>query len=226
MPHGIVFPLLFVASVFAMQKPTTVEVGHDRVYTCCSRGVLRTHFMPGNLVDIWCRNRGNLLLAIALGTVASAFLLWRFDLLPKIQLQPPTQLGPGATRRPPQPARLVVTLVSASTLPASPLHGFVLIYGPPGFFEDGREAMRSVPFTLDEGGETSIFINDLPAGSYIPIAYLDINENGRLDTDEGGGPLEPVRTPSSRRTSPEAVLLDGEELLLTGAAETNLVLLF
>ena len=181
-----------------------------------------------NLLQVWRRNRGNWLFIIAVVTVALASVLWRFDLLPQIQLEPSTPYNDGLLRGRPQPVRLVFTLLGGKELGGeelgqSPVKGFVQILKPSRQPSGNRDSIKTVAFELSPDGVTAVFIDDLPAGTYAPLIYLDLNENGELDRDEKGQAIEPSRTIETTRFSPNVTIPEKNMIQLSVASETNIV---
>ena len=58
---------------------------------------------------------------------------------------------------------------------------------------DQRTPARTIAFQLDREGNATV-VEELPPGLYTAFAFLDLNENGKLDFDAQGTPLEPFQT--------------------------------
>lgn len=182
--------------------------------------------MLKNFQDIWQRNRGNWLFSVAFLIITTACVLWRFNLLPEIQLEPSTPYDEGIRRGRPQPIRLVFTIIAGKKLEQSPVEGMVAIYRPTSRIVDAGEPLKTIGFELEAGQVASVFVNDLRAGSYAPIVFLDINGNGRLDMSENGTPLEPMKTIEEALTSPPLTISEKNVFQLEQATENNIVVFF
>lgn len=58
---------------------------------------------------------------------------------------------------------------------------------------DERMPIMMHEFQFDAEGAATI-VQELRPGIYSAFAFLDLNDNGRIDLDDEGGPLEPFRT--------------------------------
>ncbi len=148
--------------------------------------------------QIWRKNHGSLISGIAGLVVACASGLWYLDLLPEIELTPSTSIGESPV--PPSvsslKARLMVTISSSGSLPASPQAGFVTVHAVEGRIGRQAASIADHSFLLAEGERTTVEFESLPPGTYCIVAYLDVNQNGVLDIDDAAS-SEPFRTPKS-----------------------------
>lgn len=73
-----------------------------------------------------------------------------------------------------------------------PVSGVVVLelYSSPETFTDLRAPFRSARFDLAE--QPALRLDEIPAGVYALVVYLDENENGRLDRNFIGIPTEPI----------------------------------
>lgn len=189
--------------------------------------------MLRSLIQTWQSNRGNLLFTIAVCTTAVFCGLWHYKLLPEIQLQPYSVVG-DEIERIPQPIMLIVTIISRDSKPiGSPKNGevklqngLVALYNPIGNVTDNVEPQSKHRFQLKLGGVTSVVIDDLPSGTYAPLIYLDLDEDGMLGVDQQGKPKEPLRTASSPDKTPQSMKLEDMAILLDSGATKHLTIYF
>ncbi len=148
--------------------------------------------MADDFLRTWKRNQGNLLLLLAGIAAVLVSSVWYFDLLPNIELVGTENRGTArsVTR---QPTVLVVTVLTAATPAGQEMRGRIMICQPFDQVSPELVPLATRDFQTSQAKVQALVITSLPPGTYAALAYLDPNGNGRLDFDEQGLPIEPVR---------------------------------
>ena len=174
----------------------------------------------------WNKNRGNLLLVIAALASVMVSCVWYFDLLPNIRFvsaeQPLSVASPVAN----PPSIIVVTLEPDKTPSEEPVSGYVRVHSPFGRLPESPSPIAFREFTVIDQRIMPVVFTELPAGQYALSAFLDLNENGLLDFDDKGIPLEPVRMSNLKNPSSESLELEDAGLTLGVGQALNLKLSF
>ncbi len=161
--------------------------------------------MLQNLSDSWKNNRGNLLLSLGAVTGVLMCVVWYYDLVPEVAL---AQRGLAAqsirTSRTDQSVLVAIVQTPPLKQPPvatgenealPPVRVIVEMLSPQGFLH-ATEA-TSFRRTIDLaplGGKQAVILSDIPPGSYAVLAFIDLNDNGKLDFDaENINATEPYR---------------------------------
>ncbi len=164
-----------------------------------------------SLTRTWKNNHGGLLLGMGVVAAVIMSLVWYFNVLPDVELVPESNIG-----NPLQPTSQSPLIVVISGEPSEsverPTPGYVLLLDQAGKLTENLESSGTLPFFIDEKGLGSVAIRRPQFINFAVIAFLDSNQNGRLDF-KNGVPTEPVRTPLSPRTQPKSY--DLAEIALT-----------
>lgn len=158
--------------------------------------------MPSHFQSSWVHNRGNLLLV--LGSIAGLImcLLWYFQLLPDFRfVTPRTEIGVPPLRR----AALdpLVVVVNGPVRgkneagEATQFHGYVELFAAQGTLAADQSPLHSTAFELRAPQAVPVILNGVNPGEYAALAYLDLNDNGKLDFDASLLPSEPYRLSNS-----------------------------
>lgn len=148
--------------------------------------------MRGYIRRAWRENNGWWLVASAALVGCLLCILWFFQLLPDVWIASPRN-QPILAQTIQSQNGIMVALVNA-TDNARGKRGFILLYRPEGFPNDLPAYQQG--FLLDESGMATLLMV-LPPGTYMTVAFLDLNDNGQLDFD-GNQPLEPISLPGSK----------------------------
>lgn len=148
------------------------------------------------IVINWKNNFGPQLTFIGVTAALVMSFLWYQDLLPRIRFSRPIPLprrlyGETTTSHFVAKIDCIGTETNAGDNPTT---GSLVVF-PHDEFRTGelRSPILTKQFYLDTNNSALVVVA-LPPGSYTAYAYLDLNENERLDLDgETGQPLEPVK---------------------------------
>lgn len=143
----------------------------------------------------WNNNHGTQLLVIGCVASVAMCLLWYRQWLPEINFGQPAAISrPTGTVT--APGHFVGRIVSSPPADGEQVRGLLLLFAYHTLDEvDQHTPTRTLPFQLDPEG-TATIVEELPPGRYAAFAFLDYNENGRLDFNSAGDPLEPFQTSS------------------------------
>lgn len=90
---------------------------------------------------------------------------------------------------------------------------------------DERLPIMMHEFQFDAEGAATI-VQELRPGHYSAFAFLDLNDNGRIDLDDDGVPLEPFRTSAPSLESQDFKNLEPAGFEVNGGSPYFCVILF
>ncbi len=151
--------------------------------------------MLKKVLSAWRRNHGTQLFAIGCGAGLIMCIMWYKQWLPELNIAG----GPANFTRQADKLDTTSYFVAHITGPIPTAEslgkkGFISLFA----YNDSPDNEERLPvvtqeFQLDIMG-TATIVQELTPGLYTAFAFLDLNDNGRIDLDEHGTPLEPFRT--------------------------------
>ncbi len=156
--------------------------------------------MLKHLCTSWKKSRGNLL--IGLGSLAGLLMccVWYFQLLPEVQFVPRNAGTPRAVAARSSPNYLVAIVRTPSLNTKSnpnivlPLRCSVEILTSSEVLQQDYIPLltQTTLIGANGGAKAMVFAGDFPRELTV-LAYLDLNDNGKLDFDESNRATEPHR---------------------------------
>lgn len=132
-------------------------------------------------------------------------MLWWFDLIPDMSAFTPASKPNFRATSSKKSVKLVVYIESVSVKEGELTFQ---IEAPSGYDDGSLTTVLSQEVKLNEG-LAEFVVSDLINGTYVGLAFMDINKNGVLDLDAQGRPTEPFAAARQTTPAPERKLGPG-----------------
>ncbi|RMF44227.1 MAG: DUF2141 domain-containing protein [Planctomycetota bacterium] len=157
--------------------------------------------MINGIIAHWQENRGNWLLAMAVAVCVLASISFYLGWLPEIRLRPPAETRRVVASR--GAGVVAVTVITPKPPPGTRPRIIVGLLEPYGRLAPATSFLFREELELPANGVLTAVFPSVPVGDYAAVAFVDRNQNGRLDFQENGNPSEPFRLSFSAADPPE-----------------------